>query len=420
MKRLALLTVLLLVVGLAMGFGLDFKPTIALSGNMAMTWGVDLDGGHTGFANAPDSEIKVSLIAEDTSDTHAGTGDIYASIKISNIELFWTDGTQTGGATDAPSASIFFLNGMIELGLNAPGMEADDVAPIEDAENNDPLETGIDAIDNIVDTEASLTTDYPGNGTVIAYHDPGKLFSVALDVKSEFADTDNTADGYAIGVEPSVTLGPATITAGVFKGFNYTSGNPIAAFGAVEVKLEGVGTFGGGVDLSIPETSGTTGIEIGVNAQLNFNKDATAFLQAKAIYNVDPAHMDGLIYFIIPSNTLMGAFNADAVVYALDLASSGTSEFAAAGHVGYKISLNDVMYVKPLLSVGYGIDAGVNVTGGVVSTATTSNIFNLAPALEVGLCAGPAATMTVGYTSGNLMATTVGMGEVFVQFKVTY
>jgi len=41
MKRLTLLTILLVVVGLASGFALEVKPAFSLSGSATLTWGID-------------------------------------------------------------------------------------------------------------------------------------------------------------------------------------------------------------------------------------------------------------------------------------------------------------------------------------------------------------------------------------------
>ena len=58
MKRLTLLTILLIVVGLASGFSLELKPLFTLAANAKVTWGINLDAMTTGFLNEETIDIN--------------------------------------------------------------------------------------------------------------------------------------------------------------------------------------------------------------------------------------------------------------------------------------------------------------------------------------------------------------------------
>jgi len=91
MKKLTLLTVLLLALGLSMGFGQELKTSATLSGSATATWGIDLKTMDTGFTNSAAAALTLNLIPADQSFTKAGEGAVYGSITISNVELYWSD-----------------------------------------------------------------------------------------------------------------------------------------------------------------------------------------------------------------------------------------------------------------------------------------------------------------------------------------
>ncbi len=89
MKRLTLLTILLVAVGLASGFSLELKPGFTLTASAKLSWGIDLDTMHTGFKNAETIDAYVWFFKDETTDTHQGEGDWYGVIKVKDLELFW-------------------------------------------------------------------------------------------------------------------------------------------------------------------------------------------------------------------------------------------------------------------------------------------------------------------------------------------
>jgi hypothetical protein len=206
MKRLTLLTILLVVVGLTAG-ALELKPAFTLSGSATLQWGIDLDSGYTGFKNSAAADLTVTLMAADGTDTHAGTGDWYGSITISNVELgFASDEALaayiTGGALGV-SAKIVGLAGALAIGVySAPDLLIDFVAAIENA----------DVDDTVVDIEGTLSTDYGQYGTYVSYTLSPALM-VGLEVVSENDWTLNAAQAYAVALDVQAKFAPLTINA---------------------------------------------------------------------------------------------------------------------------------------------------------------------------------------------------------------
>jgi len=410
MKRLTLLVVLLAVMGLAAGFALEVKPSFVLAGSATVTWGLNLDSPvTTGFLNAGSADLTVTLVALNSTDTHAGEKGIYGSITISNLTLLWIDGAlNTGdsvaGASEAAVAAKL-VAGPISVGINAaPGMSSDSAAVIEDA-----TDTGVTIINNILVAETSYVfSQYAsGHGTWVKY--TGDKFSVTFDVTSNgsYTTTDpNTGNQYAVGLEGSLTaISPLTIGLGVFQGLNWTT-NPTGGYVSLGVDVGTVGTFGAGFDWS---GFSTFAWEVSGKAQLYFNKEKTAYLLARVYFDPTAAGngLDSAIAFMVPAKTLFGPVNFDVTAYLLDLTLTAKT-IGVLSHAGYTMTLGNGMDVAPSI-----IAAFTTTTGG-------SSILNLTPQVCVTLAKAPVTTVTLAYTSGNFLGTPVGLGTITVALGVTY
>jgi len=404
MKRLTLLVVLLGVMGLAAGFALEVKPAFALTGSATLTWGVDLNDISTGFTNAGSADFTVTLVALNSTDTHAGKGGIYGSITISNLTLLWIDGAlNTGdsvaGASEA-AVTAKLVAGPIEVGINgAPGMTSDVAAQIETDTDADDA----DLYDNVIDEEADFAPDYAGNGTYVKY--TADMFSVTLDLMSEADHVANNNNAYAFGLEGTLTAVKdlLTVGAGAFYGFGYAAGNPLHAYVSATLTPAGMGTIGLALDAQLV---GGFALEPAVSVKLNLNKDATAYVQGNLLFRSDSEHLDSALVVMIPSNTLLGGLNFDTTVQAFDLITD--LEWSVLVDVGYKMPLSGDMYLRPNATVK-------------VAAPSESTIMGLyvVPAVEIGLAAAPLTTLTAAWTSGNLLAT-AGLGAVTFALAVTY
>jgi hypothetical protein len=291
MKKLTLLIVLLVAVGMT-GFALELKPTFTLTGSATLTWGVDLNtGGHTGFDNAGTAELTVNFFPDASTDSKTGKGNIYGSIKIENIELYWK-GADTTGATlpqtgDKPAVSAQLFIGPMEIGVNgAPGMSSDSATLIED--DAAPVDlTGVAIIDGFAihnETSFNSTTYGSQKGTYAKYK--GENFWAKASLVSKGNWTANTTDSYAVGGEGSFTVGEDLLTlgAGLFQGFNWAP-NPLSGYVSVASTVPGFGPVKVGLDWEV--ASNVFGWEVGGSAQLNLNqdKDHQAYVSLAAFYN---------------------------------------------------------------------------------------------------------------------------------------
>jgi len=411
MKRLTLLVVLLGVMGLAAGFALEVKPAFALAGSASVTWGIDLDNVTTGFVNAGSADLTVTLVALNSTDTHAGKEGLYGSITISNLTLLWIDGAlNTGdsvaGASEA-AVSARLVAGPISVGINgAPGMSSDSVVAIEDA-----TDTGVAIINTILAAETTYVfSQYAsGHGTWVKY--TADKFAVTLDVTSNgdyTTTTPNTGNGYAIGLEGSVTaISPLTIGLGVFQGLSWTT-NPTGGYVSLGVDVGTVGTFGAAFDWS-----GFTTFtwEASAKAQLYFNKEKTAYLLARVYF--DPAaagnSLDSAVAFMVPAKTLFGPVNFDVTAYLLDL-TLATKTIGVLSHAGYTMTLGNGMDVAPSIIAAFTTHIG----------GTATSALTLTPQVVVTLAKAPTTTLTLAYTSGDFLAATPGLGTITMALGVTY
>lgn len=465
MKRFTILAVLLVLVGVSTGFALDLKPSVTLEGNETMTFGMDLNTGAIGFDNSTDATLKVFLVADDSSDNHKGTGAIYGSITISDFDLYWVDGNEnynqdkSGAATAElnPDVSATLYIPPFSIGLDSPGMSGDVNAEIE--ANSDLNDFSNIVLDSIVDNEDSVDTvpvykDFTpsrdtSRGMSVRYSDPAGMFWAQIDMKTlDFVGLVAGSQTFAAGVELSVTIAPVTLSTGWFYGFGWAGNpaivfpyvdNPIVGFLSATLALTGIGTANVGVDMSYDpgNTAAPFWGSFYASAQMNFNKEATSFLLLKALYDthfngtavgtaIADDHLDGYVDFEIPSDTLVGPLSVSILGYFLEMLSPDI-EYAAKLNTGYKVWQQGDMYVKPMVTVAYGkanaLRTGTDAISAAIIAAPTDSIMAVNPAVEIGLAANPLSTLTLGWSSGNLLRTgTEGanLGTVTAVVKITY
>jgi hypothetical protein len=425
MKRLTLLTILLVVVGLTAGFALEVKPSFTLSGSGTLQWGIDLDTGATGFLNSAASDLVVSLIAADSSDTHKGTGDWYGEITISNLELYWTDGsptpgfslaiddhvftddqvtvgdvtlahvlTWTLGAEATVAAKIVGLGGDLAIGAYAaPDLLLDFVAAIE---------ADSDAADDVVDSETSLSTDYATYGTYVSYN-VSEALMVGLEVVSEGDWTTNTAQAYAAALDVQAKFAPLTINAGANFGLNYAS-NPIGLglkVAADTAMVDGWVGFDGQIVAS------TFDWEAGAGVTFTIIEVVTA--DFGVVYN-DNAFNNLDVKFVLTEPAAKGLVdNLDATltVYLLDIAS-------ATDDIEYEI-IFAAGYLMGKLYPHFGVTFG-----------DASNPVDLDPSLSMyahvdyTLFDAAKTVLSLAWDSGDLLATPSVMGTIIAGVTITY
>lgn len=402
MKKLTLLTVLLLALGLTLGFAQEVKPTVTLTGSATLTAGIDLNDMSTGFSNAAAAALTVNLVGPDLSFTKAGEGAIFGSITISNVELFWSTAAETYGPA-ATDVAAKIVAGPIAIGIyNVPTLSADSVAGVEVT------------ADDVVDAEgSSVKGSYTKFGTWVSYT------MAPIDIKVKIMSGDdwllNNLNSYAFGLDGTLTLTPITVTFGGYKGINYAVGsNPLLAYVTVAAALAPI-TASLKFDANMGDAVGATfDFDIGVGLRFDIDTAKTVYVTADVAYGPGfdgtaggASDLDIKLYFMEPAAGLIPDLNFDLTAYILDLMGTNLLEYEVLVNGGYKMMLDKVNYAKPFASVIYGNPNN-----------STIDVLKLTVGVELALF--PKTVITAKYASGNLMLTTGGLGAFTVATVITY
>ena len=82
-----------------------FEPSVTLSGEAKVEWGMDLDAGKTGFKNSTGGDFKVKLWGDGSRELEKGDG-IWAELKSTGKEATINKGTLEGGAFELNEAKL--------------------------------------------------------------------------------------------------------------------------------------------------------------------------------------------------------------------------------------------------------------------------------------------------------------------------
>jgi hypothetical protein len=433
MKRLTLLTILLVVVGLTAGFALDVKPTAELSGYGKVEWGIDLNTMYTGFLNTAEADLTVSLLAEDNSDTHKGDGDWYGWIEISDVELFWTRSeAEDDGAWNADDlgveAKIVGLGGKLAIGVYGDpdlGSNTDFVAAIEDDEDGD-----YNVLDDETSTESDLGVDWSGYGTYASYSLTDNLM-VGLELVSydswDRSIGDFPWEAYAAALDVMAKFAPITVTAGVnygIVGYTYPPAAYDLGFG-VKVAADTdmvdawVGFDGG--------SGATFAFEVGGGATVTLMEGVTA--DVAVTYGTGKS-FDGYddldVEFILTEPQAKGLVdNLDLTVsvWVLDLLAPSTwvsgdpggTEWEVTVDGGYKMG---DLYPNFCVDVGDDVNLGLEPTWDDPVTTPLGKFMNVTVGIDyTGI---PMTTLGLYYKNNDFWATPIDKGDIIVSAKVAY
>jgi len=419
MKRIALLTVLLLVVGLTAGFAIDVKPTLTLTGTASVWFGYDLDQSSSGFLNTSDASFTLSLLAADGTDTHAGTGAAYGSITLSNIEFYWTDsGTPVFGPADADISAKLVIT-PFEIGVfAAPGMTQDFFGAFEDA----------DAVDLVVDTDET-TFGMAGSGLsntnygswITATFGPAAITVKVLSNGSYTGTTNvNLNNEYALGAEAVLTFAPLTVSAGGY--MNTIAASTTSFYGKVALDMAPIVAWGA-VEVNLPASPAT--MELGGGGGLTFTLVKDTTLAATAWYGDYSNGLDLSVVFTEPEAGLIPMLDAAVTFNLLDVADTGAgalnSEYELKLAAGYKLGLNSdaSQYARPYLNFTYGSQTN-DATGNL---ATAIPVMNAEVGLQLAVI--PLTVFTFKWVSGaalgaDLASNPMLLGTIQAGATVTY
>jgi len=371
MKRIALLTVLLLVVGLSLGFAQEFKPSIAWStaGTATLTWGINLDTMETGFTNGGSAQFTLTLVPAVTLAKSA-EAPVYGWIQLTTTALTITDTAALASGATAVAAKIVATP--LEIGVNtAPSIALGKVTPIENA---------ADAV--LEASEAALATSITGAGTYVKYVSAPITFEVDLLSIGDWTRAKDTQINYAVGAQATLVFAPVTIGFGA--GQSLITGSTPIAFATVALAMAPL-TIGFQMDLNL---AATMAYDAGFSVAMAIGDGS---LGVTGVYGNNFNGLDLKVAFA--SGTLVPNLTESLTVYVLDIGAVApiTMEYEVINTISYKVALSDTTYVTPTATVTYGLNYETNDT-----------ILKLTAGAGMGLF--PNTTITVTYTSGDLIA----------------
>jgi hypothetical protein len=361
MKKLALLTVVLLTFGLVSLGAQMMDETSGLSFNIdgkgSSTIGYDLQNGDFGFSNSASSSVDITLVSGSSENTGMSPWgkleleDFLIMIDTdadadSDGAIGYTDDAAATGylplLVQAPdvTATIYIDPLYIEI-YGADGMKSDMVGNVEGDEDGD---YAAEDDEGGADLQTDLNHD---GGLTFGYADGG--IDIGIMVASADDHTDGTTSDLSLGAKGSIEAGPATISFDIVRNLGNQSGGDDTGIGAkVALDVEsGDITIAPYAGIDVNLSGGTTLMEIGAGATVTVNSElelGLAFILGEAIADggvgtdLEVTLDSGDLLPLVLTATLglydldEGA-NSDVLVllgaeYGMDLASGGTSTTA--------------------------------------------------------------------------------------------
>jgi hypothetical protein len=391
MKRLTLLLVLFLTLGLTATFALDVEPS--WSGDATLTWGVDLDAKTTGFKNEATGSVTLTFLDGEGVEA-AGDGTVFGKISLADATI-GLDSTSTDVTASGPDVTAWVYIGPAWIQIyTAPDMAFDKA---EDAEGLDAVAG--DDLDN---------SDYTGNGFTLGVTlGPA---DVEVYVVSDGDWAANVSNGYAAGLMTSIAAGPADIGVYGVYGFNY--GVSYIGFGLstdLTLELGAMGlVFGVGADFRADGGVFDYEAAAGTTLELAYNDDGDAVTTFGVDFSYSPdfSETDLAVAFSEASGFVDG-LTFDVGVVAAQL-TSGNPELDVDVSGSY-----DINGIVPGFSVGYDMN---------VISVNTDDVLDANVNLVLGGLV-PLTTFTLDWTAPQLldtMATVQDIGEFTFATNVAY
>ena len=282
MRKITLLTIPLLIFGLfslsademeMMGPEVNSPVTAEVSGEATLTWGIDLDTNATGFKSSSASDLKITIVPKQSTNTGMmeDSDDLYAYIELKDFK--WVANDADGVAVSKPGVTAKLIMGAFSImTYSSPGLAIDYVDPTDGGDDN-----GDDKEDEFPGADFDdVESDYPGMGLAVSYTiDPVML---SLGVVSEHdwtqddpADKDKLAchthgdDGAVTACKEDMTDNQNDENAYAFIG---TINLDIGADAKLEAKVSYAHEYTSG---GIATPASTNHDEIGIGAKANFN-----------------------------------------------------------------------------------------------------------------------------------------------------
>jgi len=400
MKKLAVLSIALLMLTSLVFAEVMVEPKVEFSGDGTLTWGIDLTTMNSGFSNTDDVNLTVTLLAPSDETKGGAEGDtVFGSITLGGMSVILNSnnnytipmnlvadaaGAVTGelSGADVPTTIVpsdyDFVNGETTVPMiNPPSVTANVMLG--------PAKWFIyGAPDLLVDFAATPLEDDPDDAAWWAEGDESNNVApdfgdgaTGLELAAGPATIDvflassadwTAAGNYGAGAKVGLTLGPATLNAGVNYGPFATGG--ILGAGVSASVVAGPATVNAAFDFATPTTAWetTAGVALAladvadIAANLGFSDswslDTELSTTLKAVPNLD-------------LTLLVGLWNLTT-----DLA------WGARVTTGYKIAMGETNFIKPGATISVSTPAGGSLILALDATLTADLIPNTEFVLE--------------------------------------
>lgn len=382
MKKLAVLSIALLMLTTLVFAEVMVEPKVAFSGSGTLTWGIDLNTpASNGFLNESSANLTVTLVAKSTETKGGAEGEtVFGYIGLKDMSLIFNsdsnfsvgdddDATLTLSALDldgdpttdsyvvtypddADTVSVMSdvlvapsIEAYVQLGpakwfiYSAPDMAIDYAGVLEDDTDDDYWAEGDES--NGIATDG--TGDFGSGATGVEIAAGPATIDALVSSSKDWDDDTATATTYGAALKAAVTAGPVTIKAGGGYDFGASSidfggsvgltAGPVAVSAGFDGVSAGALTYelAGGVTLTLPDV-----VTLTANAAFGdvWNLDAEVGATLKAVPSLDFA-------------ALLGLWNI----------TSGLS-WGVNVNTGYKIAMGETNYVKP------GVNAFISTLNG--------------------------------------------------------
>jgi hypothetical protein len=338
MKKITLVLVMLLSLGLVAASAQEVALSAAVSGSATATIGYNLDANTFGIVNAPAMELKLTLMAAQTMANEA-PGGWYGDAQLAIAAVTAADGAIT---IADPTVTAKITNGSLYFQIWVlDGFATGKVAPVEDAGAGAGFPAESAAETNI----ASDLADGTG-GVTVGFANSMLDFKLYFATESGYAATDTPDDNgsFLVGTDVKLTAGPAVVELEAVKGIG-VSADELGIGSKVALTMTPL-TAWVGADAKIVGTPSVTSFEVGAGASLAAAPlTASLALAYSENYNFDTEVNLALDLGDIDPSLLIG-------VYDIGVAAPDTMDWLAKMTLAYKMGIMTATVVTGYDSYG--------------------------------------------------------------------
>ena len=401
MKKFLLVFLALALVGTFAFAEVTGVDAPAVSGSVTTTFGYSLDNESSGFQNDASVDVVVPLAAG--SDTHSGSGDVYASITVEDIDISLSTDDEDVSYDASVSAKI--VMGDLYFGLGNPSLDFNNVDldndPQTDADDTDVnLDVNADAAGadgvsigymtdafsfeiGVASKHDAYLDDDAATGVIAEDDATDWLDSNETDAIADSAVVSNGDNEYVFGVNASVVAGPATVPVYFAYDATYTASDALMGFGAAP------SIVAGDLTINIPVDYVSVGSDYGLEAKpaLSYAIAGVGTVAADFFYaKYDIAAYPAITNIMEAGVTFTEGFD-DALAMVVDFDLTGLG--ADASEMGWNVNVDlsyDMGVAAPYVTVDYGDNEDLDLSVGAVFATLIDN-----------------ASITLDYTNGHVL-----------------